>query len=40
MEERRRNAIAQMLKLGRKTSARIDMSNWDRAASYARTAKD
>jgi Ribbon-helix-helix protein, copG family len=39
MEERRRNAIAQMLKLGRETKARIDMSGWDRDASYARGTK-
>ncbi len=40
LEERRRSAIAQMLKLGRETKARIDMSGWDRAASYTRAAKD
>lgn len=40
LEERRRGAIAQMLKLGRETTARIDMSGWDRAASYVRSAKD
>ncbi len=40
LEERRRSAIAKMLELGRKTSARFDMSAWDRAASYARGAKD
>lgn len=36
LEERRRNAIAEMLELGRNTAARIDMSGWDRAASYDR----
>lgn len=36
LEERRRSAIAQMLELGRSSSARIDMSRWDRAASYDR----
>ena len=35
LEERRRNAIAGMLELGRTTKARIDMSEWDRAATYS-----
>jgi hypothetical protein len=39
LEERRRNAIAGMLELGRTTQARIDMSEWDRAATYARGGK-
>jgi hypothetical protein len=34
LEERRRKAISGMLELGRSTTARIDMSAWDRAASY------
>ncbi|MCL4674101.1 MAG: hypothetical protein KJZ64_14475 [Sphingomonadaceae bacterium] len=40
LEERRRNAIARMLELGRGTSARIDMSQWNRAATYDRSRKD
>lgn len=40
LEDRRRNAIAKMLELGRKTTARIDMSAWDREESYSRGAKD
>lgn len=39
LEERRRGAIARMLKLGKNTAARIDMSAWDRDASYARSGK-
>jgi hypothetical protein len=40
LEERRRNAIAGMLKLGRETKARFDMGGWDRDATYDRQAKD
>jgi hypothetical protein len=40
LEERRRSAIDQMLKLGRETKARFDMSGWDRAESYSRGGKD
>lgn len=40
LEERRRNAIAKMLDLGRETTARFDMSKWDRAETYSRGAKD
>lgn len=40
LEERRRNAIAGMLELGRTTRARIDMSDWDRAATYVRDGKN
>lgn len=40
LEERRRAAISKMLDLGRKTTSRIDMSEWDREASYARGTKD
>lgn len=36
LEQRRRNAIAGMLKLGRETKSRINMSAWDRDASYDR----
>ncbi|MEZ5694960.1 MAG: ribbon-helix-helix protein, CopG family [Sphingomonadaceae bacterium] len=39
LEERRRNAIARMLELGRNTNARIDMSEWDRDATYDRRRK-
>ncbi|HEX7751364.1 MAG TPA: hypothetical protein VF440_03100 [Novosphingobium sp.] len=39
LEERRRQAIAGMLELGKTTQARIDMSRWDRAATYARDGK-
>jgi hypothetical protein len=40
LEERRRSAIDQMLKLGRETKAMFDMNGWDRAESYSRGAKD
>lgn len=40
LEERRREAIAKMLKLGKETKARIDMSGWDRTSSYSRGSKD
>jgi hypothetical protein len=40
LEERRRNAIAGMLELGRTTQARIDMSQWDRAATYSRSKRN
>ena len=40
LEERRRSAIIQMMKLGQETKACFDMSSWDRAASYSRGAKD
>ena len=37
LEERRRNAIARMLDLGRDTNACIDMTGWDRVTSYDRS---
>ena len=40
LEARRRDAIARMLELGRNTKARIDMSAWDRDASYIRSGED
>jgi hypothetical protein len=40
LEQRRRAAIAGMLDLGRNTAARIDMSGWDRSASYQRGGQD
>lgn len=36
LEERRRAAIARMLELGQQTSARIDMGQFDREATYSR----
>lgn len=39
LDERRRKAIAAMLELGRTTQARIDMSQWDRTATYTRGEK-
>lgn len=36
LEERRRDAINRMLELGDRTEAKIDMREWDRAASYER----
>ncbi len=39
LQQRRRDAIEQMLKLGRKTKARFDMGGWDRESTYARRVK-
>lgn len=40
LEQRRKAAIAKMLELGRNTSAKIDMSAWDRDKSYSRGKAD
>lgn len=40
LESRRKAAIARMLELGQQTTARFDMSTFDRDASYQRSRQD
>lgn len=40
LEERRKAAIARMLELGNQTNACIDMSGWNREATYERNGRD
>lgn len=40
LEARRKAAIARMLELGQQSTARFDMSQFDRAASYERSGQD